>query len=98
MEQFLDLVSPFPVRSGGKRAPSSAPVIARTLEGARLGLVDNGKANAAEVLEELRDLLQERCGVVPGITVRKPVNGPLDQAGLDALQENADIVLVASAD
>lgn len=49
-----------------------APRGGRSLRGARVGLVDNGKRNADVFLRALGDLLRERYGVREVVLRRKP--------------------------
>ena len=77
----------------GRPAPSWSG-----LAGARVSIVENGKANAEEVLEGLRGLLISRHGAVRGITIHKEVSGPVHDEALAALVAASDLVLVGSAD
>ena len=75
--------------------------LARTWSGlanARVSIVENGKANAEELLENLRGLLISRYGAVRGVTVHKEVSGPVHDDALAALVAGSDLVLVGSAD
>ena len=65
---------------------------------ARVSIVENGKANAEELLENLRGLLISRYGAVRGVTVHKEVSGPVHDDALAALVAGSDLVLVGSAD
>ena len=94
---YVEMVSPVaPAREAG--------VVRRTdrvwsgFGGARVSIVDNGKANALELLEDLQALLISRFGAVPGITVHKEVSGPIREAPLADLVAGSDLVLVGSAD
>lgn len=102
----VELVSPVPAppppsEAGLPAALARARAIRAQparLAGLRVGLVDNSKANASEFLTDLRDLLVERHGSLPGPTERKEVSGALTDAAVQRLCAGADLVLVASAD
>jgi hypothetical protein len=100
----VELVSPVP---GSARRLETAPLDAlaalragdaAALAGWRIGLVDNSKTNAVELLCDLRDLLVEHAGCVAGPLERKEVSGPLAQDAVERLAAAADLVFVASAD
>jgi hypothetical protein len=102
MEQdgFVELVSPVaPAPELGERwAERRVTAPWRGFDGARVSIVDNGKTNASELLEGLRELLVGRHGAVLGIIVRKEVSGPIRDDDLAALVTESDLVLVGSAD
>jgi hypothetical protein len=68
-----------------------------TLQGKRVGILDNGKANAGTLMLAVAKVLQERYGVGEIIKREKPVAGPPRPEVLDALAQ-ADFALVGSAD
>jgi hypothetical protein len=68
-----------------------------TLAGKRVGILDNGKANAGTLMLAVAKILQERYGVTEIIKREKPVAGPPKPEVLDALAK-ADFALVGSAD
>jgi hypothetical protein len=68
------------------------------LAGRRIGLVDNSKTNALELLTDLQALLCDRSGAIAGPVERKEVSGPLSEEAVGRLRDRADLVLVASAD
>jgi hypothetical protein len=93
---YVELVSPVApdpqvTEEQGARRPFA-------LSGARVSIVDNSKSNAKEVLEALRRRLVDSHGTRPGITVRKPVSGPIEDRSLAALRDQSDLVLIGSAD
>jgi hypothetical protein len=75
-----------------------APRLA-TLTGARISILDNSKANAGPLLEQVRALLIERHGAVRGRDERKSSSGiPASEGILTRLRTDSDLVLTASAD
>ena len=73
-----------------------APRLA-SLEGKRIGILDNSKANAGTLMLAVARTLQERYGAGEIIKRDKPVAGPPSPQILDALAE-CDLALVGSAD
>lgn len=73
-----------------------APRLA-SLEGKRIGILDNSKANAGTLMLAVTKILQERYGVTDVVKREKPVAGPPKPEVLDALSQ-CDFVLVGSAD
>ena len=69
----------------------------QSLAGKRVGILDNGKANAGTLMLAVVDRLKERYGVVDVIKREKPVAGPPKPEVVDALSK-CDFVLVGSAD
>ncbi len=102
----IELVSPVPVAQRPMDDVVSAALAVLSgladrperLAGMRVGLVDNSKTNALELLTDLRDLLCERSGALPGPVEPKEVSGPLSDDAVERLRRHADLVLVASAD
>jgi hypothetical protein len=86
------LVTPDAAADGRRIPPGDG------IGGARVSLLNNGKANALELLQSLQELLTSNWSMTPGITVHKPTNGPLNQGALNAITDASDLVLVASAD
>jgi hypothetical protein len=73
-----------------------APRLA-TLSGKRIGILDNGKANAGTLMLAVTKILQERYGVGEIVKRDKPVAGPPAPEVLEALAQ-CDLALVGSAD
>jgi hypothetical protein len=68
-----------------------------TLAGTRVGILDNGKANAGTLMLAVTKILRERYGVAEVIKREKPVAGPPRPEILEALSA-CDFALVGSAD
>ena len=68
-----------------------------SLAGTRLGILDNGKANAGTLMVAVVDRLKERYGVTEVVKREKPVAGPPAPEIVEALS-SCDFVLVGSAD
>jgi hypothetical protein len=68
-----------------------------SLAGTRVGILDNGKANAGTLMLAVARILQERYGVTEVVKREKPVAGPPKAKVLDALSQ-CDFALVGSAD
>jgi hypothetical protein len=68
-----------------------------TLAGKRIGILDNGKANAGTLMLAVTKILQERYGAGELVKRDKPVAGPPSAEVLAALSQ-CDLTLVGSAD
>jgi hypothetical protein len=68
-----------------------------SLAGTRVGILDNGKANAGTLMLAVAKILQERYGVTEIVKRDKPVAGPPSPEALEALS-GCDLALVGSAD
>jgi hypothetical protein len=77
-------------------AAQLAPRLA-SLAGKRVGILDNGKANAGTLMLAVTKILQERYGVTEIVKREKPVAGPPKPEVLEALSK-CDFALVGSAD
>ncbi len=77
-------------------AATLAPRLA-SLAGTRVGILDNGKANAGTLMLAVAKILQERYGVGEIVKREKPIAGPPAPEILAALSE-CDFALVGSAD
>jgi hypothetical protein len=65
-----------PTSSGPQRNLSRAAALA-TLEGKTIGILENGKLNAAEMLHEVAALFEARHGCVPcARSIRSPMPAP----------------------
>lgn len=89
-----------PTGSSQEKRYGLAPRRLRTLAGARLGLLDNSKLNAAPLLAALGDLLKERYAL-QSIVVRTKGNGfsyPVEDQLASELVETCDVVIAAIGD
>jgi hypothetical protein len=68
-----------------------------SLAGKRIGILDNGKANAGTLMLAVAKILQERHGAGDIVKRNKPVAGPPAPEILEALS-HCDLALVGSAD
>ena len=69
------------------------------LRGKRLGLVDDSKTNAKELLEDLTDLLKSKYGVADVMYHRKPsASKPADPEALARMAKECDYAIVAIGD
>ena len=68
-----------------------------TLAGKRVGILDNGKANAGTLMLAVAKVLQDRYGAGEIVKREKPVAGPPSAEALEALAQ-CDLTLVGSAD
>ena len=67
-----------------------------SLENKRLGLIDDAKDGARELLEEIADVLKERYGVSNVVYHRKPsASKPADPDVISNMAEECDYVVVA---
>ena len=81
-----------------ERAVEVAPRPA-SLQGLRLGLVDNTKFNSDTLLIKLADRLARRHGVRVTLTSRKrSPSHEIDEAGVRALRAQADLVVSGIGD
>ena len=62
----------------------------------RIGLIDDSKENAKELLEEIEIVLRQRFGVAQVEYHRKPsASKPADPAVIEAMAKTCDYVLIA---
>ena len=82
----------------GDRRVSLAPA-PEVLAGRRLAILDNGKPGAAHLMERVAERLVERAGVeFVGTRRKRTAATPCQDELIDALTEEADLVLTGSAD
>jgi hypothetical protein len=77
-----------------------APRRLGTLDGARVGLLDNSKLNAALLLAAIGDLLKERY-TIKSILARTKGHGfsyPVEDQLADEMEKECDIVIAAIGD
>ena len=66
------------------------------LKNKRVGLIDDSKENAKELLEEITNILRERYGVVEVSYHAKPsASKPADPEVIEAMAGDCDFVIVA---
>ena len=68
------------------------------LRGRVVGVLDNGKANAGVLMTAIAEVLKSQHGVRDVIVRTKPVAGPASPETVRVLKEQADFVMVGSAD
>jgi hypothetical protein len=91
----IDLVSPVDDRSSD---PIRLAPRVRSLDGLRIGLLDNRKGNADVLLERLAEALAQD-GAVIGMRLEKVIfSRPATSEQLDQLADGADVVLEAIGD
>jgi len=88
-----------PTGQTGLATKTRAARTRRSLRGARVCLIDNGKKNADLLLQAIGDLLRERYGVAEVIMQRKPnASVPIDAAAVAELKERCDFAIAAVGD
>ncbi len=87
--------------------PTTQPTIAefngaprlRDLTNKRVGLIDDSKVNAKELLDEVASLLDERFGVASIKYHRKPSSSkPADPSVIEEMAKECDYVIVGVGD
>jgi len=89
-----------PAGSSVEKRYELAPRRLHTLDGARLGLLDNSKLNAADLLAAIGDLLKERYAI-KSVMVRTKGHGfsyPVEESIADEMAKNCDVVIAAIGD
>ncbi len=82
-------------------SPPSIPLAQRGLDlrGKRLGLLDNSKPNAKELLEAVASALDQRYELARIVLRRKPtMSVPATEQVLEELARECDVVLTGSGD
>ncbi len=88
-----------PTENAKKREGFELAVRPASLSGVRLGLLDNGKPNAAELLEAFGYRLADRVGLSQVTTFVKPVFGDsVDEALVLRIREACDVVIAGVGD
>lgn len=83
-----------PMKVEAEIAPRS-----ETINGKRLGLLDNGKRNADRLLMMVKDLISEKHELGDVVSVSKSdVSKPASSEIIHSLAERCDIVIVAVGD
>ena len=87
--------------------PTSAPVAERatraprpkSLEGKRVGFIDNSKRNSDKVLHYLDELLRERYGIASSLHVRKPTASRVAPPDIvEQIRRECDVVIPGVGD
>lgn len=69
------------------------------LKGKKLGLIDDNKTNAKEILDDLSKLLKDRFDIIVSQYHRKPsASKPADPEVVDSMANNCDAVIIAIGD
>jgi hypothetical protein len=72
---------------------------AADLTGARVGLLENGKQNARQFIEEVADVLRERYGAGDATLRRKEIfSAPAPPELVDELSASSDVVVIGVGD
>jgi hypothetical protein len=88
-----------PTGQTGLVTKTKAPRVRRSLHGARVCLIDNGKKNADLLLRNMGEILQEQHGVAELITYRKQsISVPVDAAAISELGKRCDFAIAAIGD
>ena len=92
-----------PTGQGGAQPDATLAARPGTLEGARIGLLDNTKANAGVLLTVLGDLLSEAGakGASPSELVRVRKAGftnPVSESEIEEIRTRCDMVVTAIGD
>ena len=91
--QLYDPTTPPP-----KRAVSRAPVLSK-LDGARIGILENGKLNAEEMLNEVAALFVERNGcTVRTLASKKNASAPAPGNTLVNVAQEVDFLITGLGD
>jgi hypothetical protein len=70
-----------------------------SLSNKRIGLIDDSKVNAKELLESVKDLIHQRFGVNEVKYHRKPsASKPADPSVIQSMAEKCDYVIVGVGD
>ena len=68
------------------------------LRGLRIGLIENTKKNAEEVLRKLAEKLSAAHGMTPAVLVHKPQRAPVKDAQIAELRGKADFAIAGIGD
>ena len=87
-----------PTSTTPKRKLARAPVLAK-LDGARIGILENGKLNAEEMLREVAALFVERHGcTVRMMSSKSNASAPAPANTLVALAQDVDFLITGLGD
>ena len=87
-----------PLSTAPKRKAFRAPPLA-TLDGARIGILENGKLNAEEMLNELAQLFVQRHGcTVRTLASKKNASAPAPSNTLTTVAQEVDFLITGLGD
>lgn len=87
-----------PTSSGATQARQRAAVLA-SLEGKRIGILENGKLNAVEMLREVAALFEQRHGcIVLPMYSKSNASAPAPSETLAKAYEDADFLITGLGD
>ncbi len=87
-----------PTSTTPKRQAFRAPVLA-SIDGLRLGILENGKLNAEEMLNEVAQLFVERNGcTIRTLASKKNASAPAAASTLVAVAQEVDFLLTGLGD
>ena len=92
---MLDFVDPTIATA---REPIDYASRPRHLRGLRIGLIENTKKNAEEVLRKVAEKLRDGHGMTVAVMVHKPQRAPLQEAQIAAFQGKVDFVVAGVGD
>ena len=87
-----------PTSTAPKRKVFRAPVLA-SLEGARIGILENGKLNAEEMLHEFADLFVQRHGcTIRTVASKSNASAPAPAKTLVTVAQDVDFLVTGLGD
>jgi len=87
-----------PTSTAPKRKAFRAPALAR-LEGLRIGILENGKLNAPEMLNEVAALFVQRHGCIPRpLQGKSNASAPAPARTLVGLAQDVDFMITGLGD
>ena len=87
-----------PMSTTPKRQVFRAPPLA-SLDGLRIGLLENGKLNADEMLREVAELFVERHGcTIRTVASKKNASAPAPSATLTQVAQEVDFLITGLGD
>ena len=92
---MLDFVDPTIATA---REPIDYASRPRHLRGLRIGLIENTKKNAEEVLRKVAETLRDGHGMTVAVMVHKPQRAPLQDAQIAAFKGKVDFVVAGVGD
>ena len=87
-----------PMSTTPKRKAFRAPALA-SLDGARIGILENGKLNADEMLKEVAALFVERHGcTIRTVASKRNASAPAPSATLTQVAQEVDFLITGLGD